>query len=119
LNLQGMVKMTEYYCPWCGGYLYEELQKTGKYAYETAKRVGCGGPGARVLVEKVHCKSSLTNTEREAMKRKRKNQALELETVLRIIKLRIAEGLGYRSIARKVGVDWKTVRKYVKLYEKL
>jgi|GEM_PF-4402719 transposase len=44
---------------------------------------------------------------------------LEIETVLKIIKLRIAEGMGYRSIARKVGVDWKTVRKYVKLYEKL
>lgn len=36
--------MVDYYCIWCGGYLYEELDKTGKYKYEVAKRVGCGRP---------------------------------------------------------------------------
>jgi len=47
----------EYYCPWCGGYLFEALQGTGRYAFVVAQRVGCGrpwcpGPGGNGAIQK-------------------------------------------------------------------
>ena len=37
--------MTDYYCIWCGGYLYDELEKTGKHLFEILKNTGsCGRP---------------------------------------------------------------------------
>lgn len=42
---------------------------------------------------------------------------LPLEKILRIVKIRVETGMGYHRIAKLVGVHWRTVRKYVKLYE--
>ena len=37
--------------------------------------------------------------------------------VVRILYLRRERGMGYRAIAREVGVHWNTVRRYIKLWE--
>lgn len=47
----------------------------------------------------------------------RRGRPLDVSVVVRILKLRLAEGMGYKRIARELGVGASTVRKYVKLYE--
>lgn len=49
----------------------------------------------------------------------KQNQPLPTLVVLKIIKLKVNDGLGYHRIAREVDVHWQTVRKYIKLYEEL
>lgn len=46
-------------------------------------------------------------------------ERLPLENILKIIKIRVKDNMGYRRIARKTGVHWLTVRKYVKLFEEV